>query len=147
MKNGDIFSYALGILYANFQQFPIKCRFGRNSQTKISTFNVVKNGNFCLGVSPEGLFYWKLLKIGIQSDKDIKKLFFKFEGLPLPTLPVFRVVLLHTEASGERLFRGSVCQCSSKFRPNISIRSMATCLRRLCIKNTKKVILFKAFYF
>ena len=32
--------------------------------------------------------------------------FFKFEGPPTP--PAFRVVLLHTEASGKRVFRRSV---------------------------------------
>ena len=48
----------------------------------------------------------------MRSAKDIRKdesnPFFKFEGPPLPrphTLPVFRVVLPHTEASGQRLFR------------------------------------------
>ena len=51
----------------------------------------------------------------MRSAKDIRKdesnPFFKFEGPPLPrphTLPVFRVVLPHTEASGQRLFRRSV---------------------------------------
>ena len=43
--------------------------------------------------------------------------FFKFEGPSLPappTLPVFRVVLPHTEASGQGLFRRSVCKVCSK---------------------------------
>ena len=44
-----------------------KWSFRRNSQTKIFTFIVVKSGNLCLKVSPEGPFYWKLLKIGIHS--------------------------------------------------------------------------------
>ena len=45
-------------------------------------------------VPPKVPFYWKLLKIGIRSAKDIRN--------------VLRVVLLHKEASGKRLFRGSV---------------------------------------
>ena len=73
LKNVDRFSYVLGTSYANFQQFPLIWSFGRNSQTKISTFIVVKSGNFCLRVSPEDSFYWKLLKIGIRSGKDITK--------------------------------------------------------------------------
>ena len=32
-----------------------------------------KSGNFCLRVFSEAPFYWKLLKIGIQSAKDIRK--------------------------------------------------------------------------
>ena len=64
-------------------------------------------------VPPESPFYWKLLKIGIRSAKNIREndLIFQVLGfIPAPpTLPVLRVVLLHTEASGERLFRGSVC--------------------------------------
>ena len=47
-------------------------------------------------------FYWKLLKIGIQSAKDIRK---DVTGPAPPMPPVFRVVLFHTEASGIRLFR------------------------------------------
>ena len=52
------------------------------------------------------------MKIGINSAKVIRKNYkkspiFKFEGppLPRPQAPVFRVVLLHTEASGKSLFR------------------------------------------
>ena len=33
----------------------------------------VKRDNFCLRVSPEAPFYWKLFKIGIRSAKDIRK--------------------------------------------------------------------------
>ena len=63
----------IGTLYTNLQHFPIKWSFRRNSQTKISTFIVVKIGKFCLRVPPEAPFYWKLLKIGIRSAKDISK--------------------------------------------------------------------------
>ena len=35
LKNGNIFSYVLGTSYDNFQQFPIKWNFEKNSQTKI----------------------------------------------------------------------------------------------------------------
>ena len=50
---------------------------------------------------PEAPFYWKL-RIGILA-KDIRK-----DGPAPPTPPVFRVVLYHTEASGQRLLRRSV---------------------------------------
>ena len=54
----------------------------------------------------------ELLKIGIQSNKDIRKdvPIFQIGGsAPVPpTPPVFRAVLLHTVASGKILFRGSV---------------------------------------
>ena len=60
-------------MYANFQQFPMNWCFRRNSQTKISTFYFNKSENFCLKVSPVAPFYWKLLKIGIHSAKDIRK--------------------------------------------------------------------------
>ena len=45
----------------------------KHQQTRFLTFILVKSGNFCLRVSPEALFYWKLLKIGIRNAKDIRK--------------------------------------------------------------------------
>ena len=55
-------------------------------------------------------FYWKLLKIGIRSAKDHGNYtpIFQIHGSApvLLTPPVFYVVLLHTEASGRRRFRG-----------------------------------------
>ena len=49
---------------------------GASGGTKISTFIVVKIGNFCLRVPsawPRAPFYWKLQLIGIRSAKDIRK--------------------------------------------------------------------------
>ena len=66
-------------------------------RTKISTFIVVKSGNLCLRIPPEAPFG----KIGIRSANDIRK-----DGPPTP--PVFKVVLYHTEASGQRLLIHSV---------------------------------------
>ena len=64
---------------------------------------LLKSDYFCLGVSLKAAFYWKLFKIGIQSAKDIRKdepILQVWGSAPgLPTLPVFRVVLIHTEAS------------------------------------------------
>ena len=112
LKNEAIFSYVLGTLYANFQQFPIKWSYGRNCQTKISTFIVVKSGNLCLRIPPEAPFYWKFLRIGIQRAKDMRKdgLIFQVWGsaLATPTPPVFRGVLYHTEPSGQTLLGRSV---------------------------------------
>ena len=62
--------------------------FGRNFQTKIcNLIVVVRSGNFCLIVSANALVYWKLLKIGLHSAKDTRKMspFCKFEGPPLPS--------------------------------------------------------------
>ena len=81
-------------------KFPIRWSGGKNSQTKIVTFFT------------EAPFHWKLLKIDIWSTKSIRKdvLIFQVWGSsPAPhTLPVFRVYLLHTQASGNGLFIGSV---------------------------------------
>ena len=71
------------------------------------------SGNFCLRVPPEAPFYWKLFKIGMPSVKYMRKdvlIFQVWESAPAaPPLPVFTVVVLpHTEASGQRLFRRSV---------------------------------------
>ena len=64
-------------------------------------------------VPPEVLFYLKLLKIGMQSAKDIRKddLIFQVWGSAAgpPTPPAFRVILYHTEASGQTLLGRSVC--------------------------------------
>ena len=85
---------------------------GEELSNKNSTFIAVKRDYFGLRVSPEAPFYWKLFKIGIRSAKDIRKdvLIFQVKGsAPAPpTPPVFRVVLYHTEASGQRLLRHSV---------------------------------------
>ena len=56
-----------------FSTISKKWGFWMNIRTKISTFIVVKSGNFCMKVSPEAPFYWNLLKIGIRSAKDIIK--------------------------------------------------------------------------
>ena len=57
----------------------------------------------------------------LHSAKDIRKnvRIFQVQGSTpaSPTPPVFRVVLLYTEAGGERLFRGSVCKVATL--PNI----------------------------
>ena len=80
--------------------------------TKISTFIVVKSGNLCLKIPPEASFYWKLVRIVIRSVKDIRKYGHIFQvwgfALATSTPPVFRVVLYHTEASGQTLLGGSV---------------------------------------
>ena len=110
MGTSLLMSLALRSLYANFEQFPIS--FRRNSQIKIATFYYNKSGNFCWRVPPEAPFYRKLLKIGIRSAKDIKICphFSSLRVCPaLPTPPVLRLVLLHTEASGKRLFRRRIC--------------------------------------
>ena len=84
------------------------------------------NGNLCLGIPPEDLFYWKLLRIGIRSANDIRKdglIFQVWWSAPVPaTPPVFRVVLYHTEASGQRLLRRSV----SIYFSTYNIQSMAS---------------------
>ena len=59
LKNEVIFSYVLGTLYANFQQFPIKWSFRRNSQTKITTFYSTKSENY-LRVPFKAHFFLKL---------------------------------------------------------------------------------------
>ena len=111
LEKRRLFSYVLGTMYANVQQFSIKWSFRRNSQTKMSAFIVVKSDNFCLIVSPEAPFYWNLLIIDIVvkafSAKDIAKKVPNFTSRPAPpTLPIIRLVLLHTEYG--RLFGGSV---------------------------------------
>ena len=62
-------------------------------------FFVVKSGNLCLRIPPEAA-------------KDIRKddIIFQVSGsAPAPpTPPVFRVVLYHSEAIGQRLLRRSV---------------------------------------
>ena len=66
---------------------------------------------FGLRDPPEAQFYWKVLKLGIRSAKSIKKCPYFSNQRVHPcrtTLTVFRIVLLHTEASGKRLFGGSV---------------------------------------
>ena len=63
LKMRRFFSYVFGTLYANFQQFPKIWSFGRNSQTKVSTFIVVKSEKFCLRVCHEAPFDWKFLEI------------------------------------------------------------------------------------
>ena len=86
--------------------------YGWKSQTKIFTFIVVKSGNFYFRVSTEATFYWILLKIGINSAKDIRKnipVFQAWEFVPAqPTPHLFRVVLLNTELKVWRLFGVSV---------------------------------------
>ena len=63
----------------------------------------------------------EIIENGIHSSKNIRKnvCIFQVGGSTpaLPTPPVFRVVLLYTEAGGERLFRGSVCKVATL--PNI----------------------------
>ena len=65
--------------------------------------------NFCLRVSQSSIL---LFKIGIWSAKDIRKdvLIFQIWGsaLATPRLSVLRVVLEHTEPSGQTLIGGSV---------------------------------------
>ena len=57
----------------------------------------LKMGNLCLRIPPEAPFYWKLLRNGIQSAKDIRKCGLIFQHWvsksASPTLPVFREVL------------------------------------------------------
>ena len=61
LKNVDIFSYITGTFYANFQ-FLIKWSFkGGALKQKLPIFTII-----------EAPFYWKLLKIGIRSAKDIR---------------------------------------------------------------------------
>ena len=82
-------------------------------QKKLSNkiFHFYCSGNFYLRFSLEAPFYWKLLTIGIHSTKDIRKMspvFHVWEfATALPSLPVFRVVLLPTELKVWRLFGGS----------------------------------------
>ena len=56
----------------------------------------MKWGNLCLRIPPEAPFYWKLLRIGIQSAKDMRK-----DGLNFQ-------VLYHTQVSGQTLLGRSV---------------------------------------
>ena len=75
-------------------------------------FDWSKKGQFCLRVCPKVPFYWKLFKIGIRSAKDIRKDEHIFQiwgsALATPRPPVSRVVLEHTEPSGQTLIGGSV---------------------------------------
>ena len=72
-KMGKFFQIPLAITMSNsYIHFPIKWSFGRNSQTKTFTFYNNKNEKVCLRVSSEAPFYWKLLKIGTRSAKDIR---------------------------------------------------------------------------
>ena len=101
-KMGSSFLMSQALCMSIFNNFQWKRSFERNSQTKISTFIVVKSGNFCLRVSPEAPFYWKLPRTIFQV----------WGSAPAPpTLPVFRVVLLHTEASGRTLLLRRSVHC------------------------------------
>ena len=74
----------------------MKGSWWRNSQTISFTFIVVKSESLCLRVSLPAPFYYKLLKIGIQSAKAIRK------DVLLLLHPHHQQ---HTEASGKRLFK------------------------------------------
>ena len=73
-----------------------------------SAYIAVKSGNFCLRISPEAPFYWKLAYIVPRLRKSVPVLQVWGSAPTPPTPPVFRRILLISVSKVWRLFGGSV---------------------------------------